>query len=271
MEYPRGKGGIVLCNLLFKDNEELPVNGVKKRSVLASLLRNLGAPFGGGRPIIAGANLAYAPVPIDKHANQFRTEAGWFGDARFTLKDLPTGEQTFAGVKYDIYDFRTSPGADVHHARRRRTFPTIRPRRCGDPGGPQGRRPVLPAHRPHRSADAEDERKKGKRYEMLRYVIHYADGKEENVPILSEIDIGDYQDEDAAAAAARATGLDAALRGHGVPRGGIFKAMEQSAARRGDPVDRHGLRPRQVRRAGAVGRHRRDVGKVRPANTPTGT
>ena len=51
--YPRGKGGILLCNLLFKDNEELPVNGIKKRSALASLLRNLGAPFGGGRPIIA--------------------------------------------------------------------------------------------------------------------------------------------------------------------------------------------------------------------------
>ena len=74
VEYPRGKGGILLCNLLFKDNEELPVNGIKKRSVLASLLRNLGAPFGGGRPIIAGASLAYAPVALDKHANQFRTE-----------------------------------------------------------------------------------------------------------------------------------------------------------------------------------------------------
>ena len=70
--YPRGKGGILLCNLLFKANEELPVNGVKKRNVLASLLRNLGAPFGGGqadhcrnKPGLraAGTGQAGQPVP----------------------------------------------------------------------------------------------------------------------------------------------------------------------------------------------------------------
>lgn len=191
--YPRGKGGILLCNLLLKDHEEVPVNGIKKRSVLASLLRNLGAAFGGGRPIIAGINLAYAPVALDKHANQFRTEAGWYGDARFTLKDLPTGEQTFGGVTYNIYDFRTSPvptcimlgGAGIPH----------RP--------PQEVKGIPVASK----ADAlfflhtaridrklrDDERKQGKNFEMFAYVIHYADGKEETVPIQSEIDVGDYK------------------------------------------------------------------------------
>ena len=71
--------------------------------------RNLGAPFGGGKTIIAGADLTCAPIDLSKHANQYRTERGWFGDARFTLKDLPVGEQKFAGVTYDIYEFRTSP------------------------------------------------------------------------------------------------------------------------------------------------------------------
>ena len=32
-----------------------------------------------------------------------------------------------------------------------------------------------------------------KKYEMLRYVIHYADGKSVNVPIYSEIDIDAYR------------------------------------------------------------------------------
>ena len=44
VEYPCGPGGIVLANLLFKDTEEVPANALKKRSVLASILRNLGAP-----------------------------------------------------------------------------------------------------------------------------------------------------------------------------------------------------------------------------------
>ncbi len=34
MEYPRGKGGIVLCNLLFKDTEEVPANAEETRHFL---------------------------------------------------------------------------------------------------------------------------------------------------------------------------------------------------------------------------------------------
>ena len=49
MEYPHGQGGIVLCNLLFKETEEVPENAVKKRNILAALLRNLKAPFSSGR------------------------------------------------------------------------------------------------------------------------------------------------------------------------------------------------------------------------------
>src|SRR5205823_6259051 len=91
MEYPRGKGGIVLCNLLFKDTEEVPANLAKKRSIFATLLRNLKAPFSGGKSIIAGHNLDYTPIDISKYANQYRTDRGWFGDKKFTFADLPTG------------------------------------------------------------------------------------------------------------------------------------------------------------------------------------
>ncbi|MBC8136117.1 MAG: hypothetical protein H8F28_09550, partial [Fibrella sp.] len=49
MEYPRGAGGIVLSNILFKETEENPENGVKKQRVLGTILRNLKAPFGGGK------------------------------------------------------------------------------------------------------------------------------------------------------------------------------------------------------------------------------
>ncbi len=198
VEYPRGKGGIILCNLLFKDNEEVPVNATKKRSVLASMLRNLGSPFGGGKTIIAGANLDYFPVPIDKQANQFRTDRGWFGDAAFTLADLPTGEQNLAGVKYDIFEFKTSP------------VPTCI--MLGAPGIPNNPPAEVKGIPVGKKADAlfflhtaridkkltPKELAAGTKAEILRYVVHYKDGKEEIIPIFSQIDIGDYKVKEAA-------------------------------------------------------------------------
>jgi beta-galactosidase len=198
VEYPRGKGGIILCNLLFKDTEEVPVNATKKRSVLASMLRNLGSPFGGGKTVIAGVNIEYSPVLIDKHANQFRTDRGWFGDAAFTLADLPTGEQNLAGVKYDIFDFKTSP------------VPTCI--MLGAPGIPNNPPAEVKGIPVGKKADAlfflhtaridkkrtPQEIAAGKKFELFRYVIHYRDGKDEVVPIFSEIDIGDYKVKDAA-------------------------------------------------------------------------
>jgi hypothetical protein len=193
VEYPRGPGGIVLANLLFKDTEEVPANALRKRSVLASVLRNLGAPFGGGKTVIAGARLTYSPIDLSKHANQYRTERGWFGDARFTLKDLPAGEQRLAGVSYDIYDFPTSP------------VPT-----CIMLAGPnvRGQLPTeVKGIAVNRKADAlfflhtaridqrrnEQDKKQGTQHEIVRYVIHYADGQDAILPIYAEADIDDYR------------------------------------------------------------------------------
>ena len=193
MAYPRGSGGLVLCNLLFKDNEDVPLNKIRKQTILAAVLRNLKAPFAGGRSIIAGASLRYEPVDLRKHANQYRGERGWFGDRRFTLKDLPTGKQTFAGVPYVIYDFPTSPVPTVVMLEGR-----------GVPNTPPKEVRAIPVNR---RADAlfflhtaridarrnRDELKKDVKYEMLRYVVTYADGKTADVPVCAEIDIEDYR------------------------------------------------------------------------------
>ena len=193
VEYPRGSGGIVLVNLWFKDSEEVPGNALKKRSVLASILRNLGAPFGGGKTVIAGARLTCTPIDLSKHANQYRTERGWFGDARWTLKDLPVGEQKLAGVSYSIYDFPTSP------------VPT-----CIMLAGPNvpGQLPAeVKGIAVNRKADAlfflhtarihqrrnEKEKKEGEQLEIVRYVVHYADGQEAVLPIYAEADIDDFR------------------------------------------------------------------------------
>jgi beta-galactosidase len=60
MHYPRGSGGIVLANMAFRDNEAVPLNAIKKRNILSSLLRNLKAPFGGAS-VVVGTNVNYTP------------------------------------------------------------------------------------------------------------------------------------------------------------------------------------------------------------------
>jgi hypothetical protein len=193
MEYPQGKGGIVLCNLLFKESEAVPENAGKKRTIFATLLRNLKAPFSGGKSIIAGANLKYTPLDISKQATQYRDERGWYGDKAFTFKDLPVGRQTFAGVTYQIYDFPTSP------------VPTVL--MLAGPGVPNKLPDAVTGIPVNQKADAlfflqsaridqrrnNDEIRDKKQYELARYVIHYADGQTANVPVYSEIDVDDYR------------------------------------------------------------------------------
>jgi beta-galactosidase len=197
LHYPRagnplGGGGMLLCNLNFKDTEAVPVNATKKRTILAALLRNLKAPFA-GKTIIAGANLQYAPIDIGKQANQFRNERGWFGDKNFTFAGLPTGKQTFAGVQFEVYDFPTSPVPNAIM--------------LGGNGVPNNLAQSVKGIPVNRKADAlfflqsaridnrmnNDDRQKNRKFEMARYVIRYADGTQETVPLYSEIDVETYR------------------------------------------------------------------------------
>jgi len=195
MAYDRGTGGIVLSNIKFQETEAAPENQRKKRNILATVLRNLKAPFSGGATVIAGAALNYTPLDISKQANQFRNEQGWFGDKSFTFRDLPTGRQTFSGVPFDIYQFATSSVPN-----------TIM---LGGSGIPNNLPDAVRGIPVNRKADAlfflqaaridnrrnNDEIRDRKRYEMARYVVTYADGQNVNVPIYSEIDVDDYKQE----------------------------------------------------------------------------
>jgi hypothetical protein len=193
LEYKMGAGGIVLCNVLYKDTETVAENAAKKRALLAAVLRNLNAPFGGAKNVIAGAGLHYAPLDIAKQANQYRDERGWFGDKAFTFADLPTSKQTFGGVPFQIYSFPTSPvptavmlGGDG--------VPNSLPDAVR--GVPVARKAealfFLQAARIDQRRSA-DEVKNGKRYEMARYVVHYVDGQTASIPIYSEVDVDDYK------------------------------------------------------------------------------
>jgi len=193
MEYPRGRGGIVLCNLLLKDHEDVPANYTKKRNILTTLLRNLKAPFAGGKAIIAGANVDYTPIDLSKHANQYTGEQGCFGDRRFTLKDLPTGRQTLAGVPYRIYEFRTSPVPTILMLGGRRVPGNLKEEIRGIPIARKADALFfLLAARLDRRRSPRD-LKQGKRYKLCRFVVTYADGKTATIPIYAEIDIENYR------------------------------------------------------------------------------
>lgn len=193
MFYQRGTGGIVLVNLNFKPTEAVPENAVKKRHILATVLRNLKAPFSGARTIIAGANLRYTPVDIAKACTQFRNEKGWFGDPKFTFAALPSGRQTFAGVPFDIFEFATSPVPDA-----------IMLGGDGVPNNPPKAVQGIPVGR---QADAlffllaaridqrisEDDRRKHRRFETARFTVTYADGQTAEIPIYSEEDVDNFR------------------------------------------------------------------------------
>ena len=197
MAYSTGSGGEVLCNVLFQDRESVPANQAKKRTILATLLRNLKAPFGGEKTIVAGANLQYQPVDISKCCTQFRDDRGWFGDKKFTFKDIPFGPQKFAGVRYEIFEQGTSIVPSV-----------IMLAGNGIPGKLPAEVKGIPVNK---KADALfflhtcrlDQRrndrdiKEGKKFELARYVVNYADGQTMDIPIFAEIDIHEYKQKDA--------------------------------------------------------------------------
>jgi beta-galactosidase len=199
VQYPQGKGGIILCNVKFRDSEENPANFVKKQTVLATLLRNLHASFAGGKTIIAGGSLEFDPIDISRQCNQYRGERGWFGDKAHTFDALPQGKQFMAGVTYDIYHFSTSlvPEAIMLGGNRI-------PGRLGDAviGIPVNRKAdalfFLQAARIDKHRNAK-EAKAGKQYEMAAYVIHYSDGQSARVPVYAEISVENYRQEAPAA------------------------------------------------------------------------
>ncbi|MCW8129017.1 MAG: hypothetical protein KIS92_01410 [Planctomycetota bacterium] len=199
LSYAKGSGGILLCNVAFLEREAVPENAAKKRNILAALLRNLQAPFGGAKTVVAGSNLDCQPVDISKFGTQYRDDRGWFGDKRFTFKDLPTGRQKFAGVTYQVYDFATSQVPTVIMLGGK-NIPNKPPEEVKDI--PVGRKAdavfFLHTARLDQRRNPKD-LKEDKKYEMLRYVVTYADGQTAGVPVYAEIDIHDYRQKTPAA------------------------------------------------------------------------
>ncbi len=194
LQYVKGRtetGGVILCNLNLQETEPVPVNKTKKRAILATVLRNLKAPFA-GKTVIAGGDLDYTTIDIHTKATTYRDERGFFGAGRRTFRGLPQGRQRFAGVDYDIYEMPTSPVPQVLM--------------LGGNGLPKDLPTEITGIPIHAKADAlfflhtarldrrmnDEDRREHRRFAIFKYVVHYADGQTEEVPIYSEIDIDHY-------------------------------------------------------------------------------
>jgi beta-galactosidase len=198
VHYPQGQGGIILANLNYRDHEEVPENVKKKQEVLAGILRNLKAPFSGGKTVIPGmAGLQFTPITLAGKTNQFRDERGWFGDRNHTFADLPTGTQHFGGVTYDVYHFTTSPVPEAIMLGGN-GVPGHLPQSVTDIAVKQKADALffLQTARIDRALSKEEIRDK-KNPVLAEYVVHYADGKTVNVPIGLETAVANYRQEGA--------------------------------------------------------------------------
>ncbi|MCZ2342260.1 MAG: hypothetical protein LC104_10755 [Bacteroidales bacterium] len=108
VKYPIGSGGILLNQVNVLPTEANPENADRKRALVATLLRNLGAGFTPERLLMPSANLRYEPLPLGEKCNGYLTQDRGF-PGKPDLRSFPVGEQKFAGVRYRIRDFRTSP------------------------------------------------------------------------------------------------------------------------------------------------------------------
>ncbi len=192
VEYPRGKGGMVLFNIWFRNHETVPENAQKKQNLLAALLHNLHAGFHQNSALIAGGNLRYSPVSLAGKANQYRGRRGWFGSTYPSFSLLPAGDQTFAGVRYNIYRFATSPVPDCIM--------------LGGAGTSDNLPQTVQGIAVNKKADAlfflQTARIDAKRtaeqiknrihLEMADYVVHYTDGSEAKVPVYADESVGNW-------------------------------------------------------------------------------
>lgn len=193
VKYPRGDGGILLCELRVRDREPVPVNAEKKQAIVTTILRNLGAVFAVREELAPGAGLAYRPLSLEGVCNLYLSaERGW-PDREHDLSHLPLDRQRMGGVDWIIRDFKTSP---LESAVALAGFPGLRDgqRSVRIPVG--GKCDALfflhtffERHpwRPRRESDASPV--------IWKYVVRWADGQSHEVPVLYGLGARDYRQE----------------------------------------------------------------------------
>lgn len=203
MAYRNGPGGILLNQLDIREQEQNPVNAVKKGTIVKTLLANVGAVFSGGKTVVVGSAMEYTPIRIpDSAFNAYvhqRGEPGWFpgpGD----LSTIPVGAQTFAKVDFFLSDFSTSPVPSAFMLGCRSNQVKTQSLTGIQIGRKADALFFLHTGHPERDTDNweqkwNDPRRRaqaGPRPVLCTYVVHYSDGSTAEIPVQWQQDIGPW-------------------------------------------------------------------------------
>jgi len=177
--YPEAR--VLLNQIAVPERERVPVNRQKKQRVVATLLRNLNAVFEGGESLIPGENMKTEPVSLEGNCNLYLTSAQGWPIKEHDLSHLPLGQQRFAGVRYEIRDFQTSPLESAITLQGMRGIKA--PREVIDISVQRKADAVFFLHTFIRKREWKPRRKTDQPPVLFQYVIRYADGSREIVDV----------------------------------------------------------------------------------------
>jgi beta-galactosidase len=199
--YPNGKGGMLLNQLKFLEDEPRESNAAQKVRLLGVLLQNMGVGSRSAAVVaVPGVNVRFHTINLQEFGNAYMDDrsgkAGWFGAKGQNLATLPRGQQVLADVTYHVVDYRTAPTPDVLMLGGNRAHRAARGLASEIKGIPVGRkadtlyflhtanvdRPVNDRER----AQMNDRRRPFVLPTVLKYVLHYDDGKTAEVPVVLE-------------------------------------------------------------------------------------
>jgi beta-galactosidase len=191
VRYRMGAGGIILNQVRVQPSEANPVNTEKKQNLVASLLRNLGATFAAERLLVPGVHLKYTPIPLGEKCTQFLTsDKGWL-EGGLDLGHFPIGEQKLASVNYLIRDFKTSPLPSCIMLAGPGVKGTM-PREVTNIPVGHAADVLFFLHTFHKVRDWQPSNDNKVPPVLFKYVVHYADGKTIEVPVVYDRGVGDW-------------------------------------------------------------------------------
>lgn len=177
--YP--EAGVLLNQIVVPKQEAVPINRKKKQRVVATLLKNMNAVFEGGESLISRDGLKTSPVSLEGKCNLYLSASQGWPVEENDLSHFPLGEQRFAGVRYEIRDFKTSPLESAV------TLQCLRginaPREVNGIMVQRSADALFFLHTFVRKREWQPRSETDKPPVIFKYVVHYADGVDETVDV----------------------------------------------------------------------------------------
>lgn len=204
--FPRGAGGVILNQVKFMADEPNPANASAKVGILGVLLQNMGVGSRASSVAVPGVNVRYDTLDITDYCTQYMKsregKSGWFGYRGRDLANVQVGERVLADVTYHLVDYATAPvpdcivlGADDPVRDLPKQVEGIKVARKADVlfflQAAHVRRPIRDDERARIGA----RRNPFSLPEVMKYVIHYADGGTAEIPVLLDKHVEHWEQE----------------------------------------------------------------------------